>query len=561
MARFEIRDKFYLDGQPFQIISGSLHYFRVPPEYWDDRLKKLKAMGCNTVETYVPWNLHEPKPGAYRFEDELDISNFLRLTKENGLYAIVRPSPYICAEWEFGVLPFWLLNGPDIPLRSSQGPFLDYVAQYYKALFPHLNPWQIDNGGPVILMQAENEFGAWGQEDPAYLSALAGMMRDNGATVPLITSDNLENNGLSRGTCPEALATINFGSGAEEKLEVLRPYTRGGPLMVTEFWVGWFDAWGDNVHHRTDPASVTADLEKILDRGSVNFYMFHGGTNFGFMNGANYYDRLTPDVTSYDYDAPLSEDGQPTEKYFAIQRVLERRNPGSTGPLPAPMPRKRYGRLEVNGRVDLFHALEQISTPHRRTTPCSMERLGQGYGYILYRTQLEKPVGDEELSFVQASDRVQTFRNGENLDILVENLGRVNYGTHMNSQRKGIGGPVRYGGQELTNWLCWPLPMDNLDQLDFTQGWAADIPAFYRFSLFADVPADTFLDTTGWGKGAVFVNGKILGRFWDKGPQRRLYLPAPWLHAGENEIILFETEGRTSGEIFLTETPDLGEET
>ena len=228
----EIRDTFYLDGEPFQIISGAIHYFRVVPEYWRDRLEKLKAMGCNTVETYVPWNLHEPRRGEFCFRGGLDIGAFLRMAQDNGLYAIVRPSPYICAEWEFGGLPAWLLAEEDVPLRTHRGPFLELVANYYRALFPHLTPLQIDCGGPVLLMQVENEFGAWGEDDPAYLSALAGLMRDNGATVPFITSDNLENKSLSRGSCPGALATINFGSGAADKLEVLRPYVKGGPLMV-----------------------------------------------------------------------------------------------------------------------------------------------------------------------------------------------------------------------------------------------------------------------------------------------------------------------------------------
>lgn len=582
MSAFEIRERFYLDGAPFQIISGSIHYFRVPPEYWDDRLKKLKAMGCNTVETYVPWNLHEPRRGEFCFRGGLDIGAFLRLARDNGLYAIVRPSPYICAEWEFGGLPAWLLAEEDVPLRTHRGPFLELVVNYYRALFPHLTPLQIDCGGPVLLMQVENEFGAWGEDDPAYLSALAGLMRDNGATVPFITSDNLENKSLSRGSCPGALATINFGSGAADKLEVLRPYVKGGPLMVTEFWVGWFDAWGDEVHHRTGSEGVAGDLAYILRQGSVNFYMFHGGTSFGWMNGANDYGRLTPDVTSYDYDAPLSEDGRPTQKYFAIQRVLERFNPGSTGALPVPLPRRAYGELRCRGRADLFSWLEKLGRAVEREAPCSMERLGQGYGYILYRTRLPAGLLGGRLAFAHAADRVQVFWNGRPvaarfdrelsvpvqitldgeegiLDLLVENLGRVNYGRQMEHQRKGIDGPVRLDGEELRSWKCVPLPLDNLNSLVFSDGEAAS-PAFYRFALEVDSPADTFLDLSGWEKGTVFVNGRALGRFWDKGPQRRLYLPAPWLRMGENEIILFETEGRTGKTIVLWDEPDLGPE-
>ena len=583
MSAFEIRDRFYLDGAPFQIISGSIHYFRVPPAYWDDRLKKLKAMGCNTVETYVPWNLHEPRRGEFCFDGELDVGAFLRLAQANGLYAIVRPSPYVCAEWEFGGLPAWLLEGENIPLRTHEGPFLGLVDRYYRALFPHLVPLQIDRGGPVLLMQVENEFGAWGADDPEYLAALAGLMRDNGATVPFITSDNLENESLSRGTCPGALATVNFGSGAAEKLEVLRPYAKGGPLMVTEFWVGWFDAWGDNVHHRTAPEGVVGDLEQILDRGSVNFYMFHGGTSFGWMNGANDYGRLTPDVTSYDYDAPLPEDGRPAGKYFAIRQALERRNPGSTGELPPPLPRRAWGELRCQGRAGLFPSLGKLGRAAGRKAPCSMERLGQGYGYILYRTRLPAGRMGGALSFAHAADRMQGFWNGRHiftrfdrelaapiqleldgqggtLDLLVENLGRVNYGRRMENQRKGIDGPVLLDGAEITDWECLPLPLDDLGGLDFSQRGPADAPAFYRFALDVDSPADTFLDLTGWGKGTAFVNGRALGRFWDKGPQRRLYLPAPWLREGENELILFETEGRARETVALLDEPGLGRE-
>lgn len=583
MPTFEVRDRFYLNGAPFQIISGSIHYFRVPPEYWDDRLKKLKAMGCNTVETYVPWNLHEPRRGEFCFSGGLDVRAFLRLAQANGLYAIVRPSPFICAEWEFGGLPAWLLAGEDIPLRTHKGPFLSLVADYYRALFPHLTPLQIDRGGPVLLMQVENEFGAWGAEDPEYLSALAGLMRDNGATVPFITSDNLENESLSRGGCPGALATVNFGSGAEEKLERLRPYAKGGPLMVTEFWVGWFDAWGDGIHHRTSPEGIVRDLEYILGQGSVNFYMFHGGTSFGWMNGANDYGRLTPDVASYDYDAPLSEDGRPTQKYYAIQQALERLRPGSTGPLPAPLPRRAYGELRCLGRADLLPALERLGRAIRRDRPCPMEALGQGYGYTLYRTRIPAGHRGGALSFSHAADRVQAFWNGRpvftrwdrelsgpvplaldgaggTLDLLVENLGRVNYGRRMEHQRKGIDGPVLLDGAELTDWACLPLPLDDLGGLDFSGEGPSPAPAFYRFVLDVDRPADTFLDLAGWGKGMAFVNGRALGRFWDLGPQRRLYLPAPWLRPGENEIVLFETEGRAGSSIALLDEPDLGPE-
>ncbi|MBQ9166324.1 MAG: beta-galactosidase, partial [Oscillospiraceae bacterium] len=479
MARFTIGDQFYLDGKPFRIISGSIHYFRVHPDLWEDRLRKLRAMGCNTVETYVPWNLHQPEPDRFCFEDGLDIARFLRTAQRLGLYAIVRPSPYICAEWEFGGLPWWLLSGETIPLRSDEGPFLSLTAAYYDRLLPILAPLQIDQGGPILLMQVENEFGAWWKSDPEYLIQLAGLLRKGGIRVSLITSDNLENDSLSRGTTPDALPTLNFGSGAAEKLPLLRPYVKDGPLMVTEFWVGWFDAWGDQAHHRTDPAESARCLAEILSQGSVNFYMFHGGTNFGFMNGSNDYGHLTPDVTSYDYDAPLAEDGSLTEKYCRFREVI-----GQFAPLPplesVSSPRLAPQTLHPQAFASLWDNLDALSVPHHTDHPLSMEQLGQGYGYILYTTQLPKDLQLRDLTLTHAADRASFFmdqhllftafdraltgplsgfptKSGTRLDILAENMGRVNYGQRMLSQRKGIDGPVLADGKELKDWICRPL--------------------------------------------------------------------------------------------------------
>lgn len=579
MNRFEIREQFYLDGVPFKIISGAIHYFRVHPAYWRDRLEKLRAMGCNCVETYVPWNLHEPAAGKFHFEGGLDLAAFLRTAQEVGLYAIVRPSPYICAEWEFGGLPAWLLAGEDMPLRSSEGPFLSHVARYYKRLFQELAPMQIDRGGPVLLMQVENEFGVWGREDPAYLEGLAGLMRENGATVPFITADNLDEYALDRGSMDGALATVNFGSGAAEKLEVLRPHAKGGPLMVTEFWVGWFDAWGD-VHHTAGAEENAADLDEILRRGSVNFYMFHGGTNPGLYNGSNYFDHLTPDVTSYDYDAPLTEDGRETEKYRAFQRIIGKYASIPRVELTTEIVRRGYGTLEAVGRVGLFDALDSLGQPAVLDTPKSMERLGQSCGYILYRATLPAGTRATSLELVDAADRALIFLDGvpvltlmdrelkgprsgdwaleqdTRLDILVENLGRVNYGPQMTRQRKGIDGPVLLDGVPVTPWQAWTLPMEGLEGLKFSA--KAEGPAFYRFTFHAGERGDTFLDTTGWGKGCALLNGVNIGRFWDIGPQRRLYIPGPMLKEGENELILFESEGRAPGTVALAEEPDLG---
>ena len=579
MGRFEIRDQFYLDGKPFQIISGAIHYFRVVPEYWRDRLLKLRAMGCNTVETYIPWNLHEPAPGVYDFSGQLDVARFLKTAQEVGLYAIVRPAPFICAEWEFGGQPAWLLAEENIPVRTVQGPFLSLMERYYRRLFPILTPLQIDQGGPILLMQVENEYGSFG-EDKTYLRRMAEIMRQNGATVPFITSDNLEND-FSRGSFEGALTTANFGSGAKEKFEKLRPCTNGGPLMCAEFWVGWFDAWGDEAHHTAPFDRNAQDLDDILSQGSVNIYMFHGGTNFGFMNGSNDYERQTPDVTSYDYDAPLTEDGRITPKYRAFQSVIAKH---------APIPhiqieesqRKAYGPAAFQGRASIPEVFYRLSPPQMRETPCSMERLGQSYGYILYSRTLERAVS--ALQFDSARDRVQVFADGRlvltlfdreilgphpvklpagtQLDILVENLGRVNYGPKLNHQRKGIDGPVLADGIPLSGWECRTLPLTDLKELSFEDS-NETTPGLYRFLFSAGEKADTYLSMEGWGKGCVFLNGFNLGRYWDIGPQKRLYIPAPLLKAGEgskgeNELIVLETEGKSSRSLWLMDCPDLG---
>ena len=321
MSTFEIRDNFYLDGEPVRIISGAVHYFRIVPQYWRDRLEKLKSMGCNTVETYIPWNMHEQEKGQFRFQGMLDIEGFIRLARELGLYVIVRPSPYICAEWEFGGLPAWLLREDGMRLRVSYGPFLRHVEEYYKVLLPKLTPWQCTKGGPVILMQVENEYGYYAN-DRGYLEEIRKLMRRGGVEVPLVTSDGPFPESLNGGKLPGALPTGNFGSRTEERFGTLRQYTDGGPLMCTEFWVGWFDHWGNGGHMRGNLEESVKDLDKMLELGHVNIYMFEGGTNFGFMNGSNYYDELTPDVTSYDYDAVLTEDGRITEKYRRYREVI-----------------------------------------------------------------------------------------------------------------------------------------------------------------------------------------------------------------------------------------------
>ena len=551
------------------------------PEYWQDRLEKLKACGCNTVETYIPWNMHEPEKGVFRFEGILDIEKFITLAQDLGLYIIIRPSPYICAEWEFGGLPAWLLKEDGMKFRVSYPPFLQAVEEYYSVLIPKLVPYQIDHGGKVIMMQVENEYGYYAN-DSSYMEAIKTMMLKNGVTVPLVTSDGPFKESLNGGCMKGVLPTGNFGSRTEERFNVLKEYTDGGPLMCTEFWVGWFDHWGNGGHMRGNLEESVKDLDKMLELGHVNIYMFEGGTNFGFMNGSNYYDELTPDVTSYDYDAVLTEDGQITEKYRRYQEVISKYIELPKVEFTTKIVRKAYGEFKVQEKVSLFSVLEDLSTPVENVTPQSMERLGQNYGYILYHTNLNTEENIEKIRLWQANDRANIlvgqkpvltlydlelqkehqvkveFPKGESLDILMENMGRVNFGPRLEHQRKGIDQCVQINGHMHNHWKQYPLPLDNVGKIDFSKEYLENTPSFYKFTFEAEELGDTFLDFEGWGKGCVFVNGFNIGRFWEIGPQKRLYIPAPLLKAGTNEIIVFETDGKVKDSITLKDEPDVG---
>lgn len=581
MNTFEIKETFYLNGEPFQILSGSIHYFRIVPEYWRDRLEKLKALGLNTVETYIPWNVHEPKKGEFCFEGSADVVRFVKLAQELGLYVILRPSTYICAEWEFGGMPGWLLKEDDMRVRSSTSSFLRHVREYYQVLLPLLAPLQITEGGNVILMQVENEYGYY-SNDHCYMEAMRDLLRGGGITVPLITSDNPTHENLDCGSVEGALPTGNFGSRTKERFEILKKHTDGGPLMCAEFWVGWFDHWGNGGHMTGNLEESTKDLRDMIELGHVNIYMFIGGTNFGFMNGSNYYDQLTPDVTSYDYDAVLTEAGDLTPKFHRYREIIGQFKELPPLQLPPAIPRKAYGSAKILEKVGLMQVLADLTEPVQTTEPMSMERLDQSYGYILYTSPVPDEYHLEKIRLYKANDRANIFLGekrllnlydrelleehkaeavageGESLSILMENMGRVNYGPRMNEQRKGIDGAVQLNGHMHVGWKQYPLPLDNLDKLDFTKGFTEGMPAFYRFELDLEEPADTFLELPGWGKGCVFLNGFNLGRYWEIGPQKRLYIPGPLLKTGKNEIIVFETEGRHGEEILFCDEPDIG---
>ena len=593
MSTFQIEDKFYLDGEPFKIISGAIHYFRVVPEYWRDRLEKLKAMGCNCVETYIPWNFHEPEKGRFLWSGMHDVEKFISTAEELGLYVIIRPSPYICAEWEFGGLPAWLLAEPGIKLRCCSSPYLDYVEAYYKELMPRLVPHQLEQGGKIILMQIENEYGYFGN-DTGYLEFLADTMRQLGITVPFVTSDGPYSKGFIAGQLPGALATGNFGSAGQWQFSQMKKMgVENKPLMNMEFWCGWFDAWGNKKKKTSSLALNKMDLDYILKHGNVNFYMFHGGTNFGFMNGGNYYGKLTPDTTSYDYDAPLSEDGSITPKYQAFKEIISKYRKIPEVQFTTEIKKKSYGKIKWSQTADLFENLEIISSPVCSLYPLTMEEAGQNTGYIVYRSRLKDWEEAGEIIFEQCADRVQTFADGKKLftafdkeicsegkgiwpitfregkkwkvsskkgavlDFLIENMGRVNFGHSLEDQRKGIGKGVLINGWRHFGWEIYRLPLDETqipvlkDKGRWQKECSTQNPAFFKFDFEIDEACDTFLDFDGWGKGCVWVNGFNIGRFWEKGPQKRLYIPGPLLKKGSNEIIVFETEGKRGGAVEL----------
>ncbi len=581
MDTFTIKNRqFLFNGEPFRILSGAMHYFRVPPEYWDDRLYKLRAMGCNTLETYTAWNLHEPRPGEFHFEGGLDLAAYLRKAAAHGLRVILRPGPYICAEWEFGGLPAWLLKDPSMRLRCAHPAYLAAVERYFQALLPQIAPLQAGRGGPLIAVQVENEYGSYGN-DHTYLRRLVEMLHQDGIDCLLFTSDGWSEGLLEAGNLPELLPAVNFGSQSAQAFSRLHQYQPDAPLMCAEFWDGWFDTWGQP-HHAAPAEQAAAALEEILAVGaSVNFYMFHGGTNFGWMNGANLEKgQYLPTVTSYDYNAPLSECGDLTPKYHAFRQVISKYAPLPGLPLPDTSPRLALGEVALTQRAGLWENLELLSSPRLSPTPLPMEALDQAYGFILYRTQLRSVPPEAPLAIYSLHDRAQVFVDGEfvgvleraqpeqslllkvpggsaRLDLLVENQGRVNYGPAL-LDRKGILGEVWLGRHALFQWEIYPLPLSERRRLRYeTTAEALPGPAFYRGLFQVAQPADTFLSLPGWSKGVAWVNGRHLGRYWEIGPQRTLYVPGVWLRPGQNELVVFEQHQAQHNRVEFVDQPQL----
>ena len=585
MKRFEIGSSFYLDGQEFKILSGAIHYFRIQPEDWYHSLYNLKALGFNTVETYVPWNMHEPKKGQFDFQGILDIEKFLQIAQDLGLYAIVRPSPFICAEWEFGGMPAWLLT-EDMRIRSSDASYLQAVADYYDELLPRLVPRLLDKGGNILMMQVENEYGSYG-EDKDYLRAIRQMMLDRGLDCPLFTSDGPWRATLRAGTLIEEdlFVTGNFGSKADynfaQMQEFFDEHGKKWPLMCMEFWDGWFNRWKEPIIKR-DSEELAQAVHEVLKQGSINLYMFHGGTNFGFMNGCSARGVTDlPQVTSYDYDALLDEQGNPTPKYFAVQKMMETYYPEYPQMKPLTKESFELRDIALSEKVSLFETLADLAQPVESLYPVKMEDLGQGYGYLLYRTEASWDADEEKIRVIDGRDRMQLFVDGKlietqyqaeigqdifvagekktthRIDILMENMGRVNYGHKFlaDTQRKGIRTGVCKDLHFLLNWQQYPLSFENTENIDFSKRWQPEQPAFYAFDFEMKALKDTYLDLSGFGKGLAFVNGVNIGRFWNVGPTLSLYIPHSLLKEGHNRIIIFETEGEYEESINLVNKP------
>ena len=573
-----IKNQFVKDGKPIKLISGAVHYFRNMPDTWKDIFKKMKAMGCNCVETYCAWNMHEKVPGEYDFTGILDIAKFIEMAQNEGLMVIVRPGPYICSEWEFGGLPWWIQADEDMEIRCMNKKYIERFDMYLDRLCAEIKPYLTTNGGSVIMIQCENEYGYYG-DDKEYLNYLKQGFIDRGINVPLFTSDGTSKSDLLDGAIDGCLATLNFGSRVEENFKAHDELFPDMPKMCMEMWNGWFDAWGDEYHHTTSAEDYAKVVDDMLTRGSLNMYMFIGGTNFGFTSGANHYEKFAPDVTSYDYDAMLTECGDITPKYMAVREVIKKHIGEELPEIPANRGKKAYGKFKLTESKGFFSALPELATSVHSDVPRCMEKYGNGYGFIAYRTVLNRDYEDVVLSFERIGDRAQIYINdnlvdilyindrletklsakaGDVLTVLCENMGRCNFGPKM-MYKKGIAGRCLLDKRIHFNWDVYTLPMNNLDKLTFDGKSFNEKSAFYRGYLNISDPKDTFLKLDNFTKGFVVINGFNIGRYWEIGPQQTLYVPACLLKDGENEIIVFESDGlKGEAEIEFVDTPILG---
>ncbi|XP_039734815.1 beta-galactosidase-1-like protein 3 isoform X1 [Pteropus medius] len=585
-SRAESTPYFTLGGHKFRIFGGSIHYFRVPREYWRDRLLKLKACGFNTVTTYVPWNLHEPQRGAFDFSENLDLEAFVLMAAEIGLWVILRPGPYICSEIDLGGLPSWLLQDSNVRLRTTDQGFVEAVDKYFDHLIARVVPLQYHQGGPIIAVQVENEYGSF-DKDKYYMPYIQQALLKRGIVELLLTSDAKTE--VLKGYIKGVLAAINIEKFQNDAFEPLYNIQKNKPILVMEYWVGWFDKWGDehNVKDAQDVENTVSEFIKF--EISFNVYMFHGGTNFGFINGATNFGKHKSITTSYDYDAVLTEAGDYTEKYFKLRKLF-----GSVLALPLPhlpelTPKAVYPSMRPSFYLPLWDVLQYLNEPVISDKPINMENLpinsgnGQSYGFILYETvicsggelhadvqdtaqvgvrrlSMEVFLNETSIGILDDADQylnIPKVRGCQRLRILVENQGRVNFSWKIQDQRKGLTGSVTINNTPLEGYTIYSLEMkmsffERLRSATWRPFRSSYLgPAFYICTLRAgSSPKDTFLRLLDWNNGFVFINGRNLGRYWYIGPQETLYLPGTWLHPGDNEIILFEK--RKSGSYIQT---------
>lgn len=552
---------FLLDGKPLQMISGEMHCARIPREAWRDRMKMAKAMGLNTIGTYVFWNVHEELPGTYDFSGNNDIAAFVKTAQEEGLWVVLRPSPYVCAEWEFGGYPWWLLKDPQMKVRSTDPEFVAAYTRYINALAKQLAPLQVTHGGNILMVQIENEYGSY-SDDKTYLDLNRKIFREAGFDGILFTCDGADQ--MPKGYLPGYLPAVNGLEDPAKVKALINQYHNGkGPYYVAEWYPGWFDDWGKK-HAGVSAEQSAKTLNTLLSAGiSVNMYMFHGGTTRGFMNGANMnaQNPYSPQVSSYDYDAPLDEAGNPTEKFFAFRNVIKKHLP--KGQIIPDVPPKKPAVKIADIRLDAYAGIfSQLPQPKQSVKPLSFEDLGQAYGFVLYRATLNKggllkirELRDYALVYVngkyittldrrlkQDSVALSGIPSGATLDLWVENNGRINYGPYLADNRHGITESVSVDGQEVPGWKMYRFPFHTVNNFSFSK--KADQkdrqPSLYKGTFSLNQPADTYLDMRDFGKGFVFLNGHNLGKYWQIGPQQTIYVPASWLKKGKNEIVVFD---------------------
>lgn len=599
-SSFEIKDgHFYRNGKITPVLSGEMHYARIPHQYWRHRIQMMKAMGLNAVATYVFWNIHEPESGQWDFTGDKNLAEYIKIAGEEGMMVILRPGPYVCAEWEFGGYPYWLQNIKGMEIRRDNPEFLRCTKTYIERLYKEVKNLLCTNGGPIVMVQCENEFGSYVsqrkdiplEEHRSYNAKIKQQLADAGFNVPLFTSDGSWL--FEGGATPGALPTANGEGDIANLKKVVNQYHDGkGPYMVAEFYPGWLSHWAEPFP-QVGASQIARQTEAYLKNDvSFNFYMVHGGTNFGFTSGANYDKKrdIQPDLTSYDYGAPISEAGWVTPKFDSIRTVIKKYVKYKVPEAPAANPLIEIPSIRLNKIADVLGYAEKIK-PVTAESPLTFEQLKQAYGYVLYSRHFNQPISgtleipglrDYAIVYVDGEKVGELNRNTKTysmdievpfnatLQILVENMGRINYGSEIVHNNKGIISPVTIAGKEISGgWEMRGLPMDKMPDFSQLTGNVAEnnasgaaklkgCPVLYSGTFNLDATGDTFIDMENWGKGIIFINGINIGRYWQVGPQQTLYIPGVWLKKGKNEIVIFEQINATpQTEVKTVKTPVL----